>query len=245
VAVSEVFANSTGLRPGDRYRVRIRDRVLDQPILGVFRDYRTQGGAVYYSRDHYRQRFDDDDWNAVQINFSLPPPDRADALARVRTELLACCGDAIEMVEGDHLRRAVLRIFDETFAITTVLLLIALVVAALGIATALAVQVLQRARELNTLRAVGGSATQLRSMILWEAGLIVTAGQAAGLICGFLLAYLLIFVVNLQSFGWTFIYRVDWPALLFALPLIFSAALMAALPAVRLALSGTPAVLLR
>src|SRR5690606_30388765 len=67
VAVSEVFANSTGLRPGDRYRVRIRDQELDQPILGVFRDYRTQGGAVYYSLDHYRQSFDDDDWNAVQI----------------------------------------------------------------------------------------------------------------------------------------------------------------------------------
>jgi putative ABC transport system permease protein len=143
------------------------------------------------------------------------------------------------------LRQAVLFIFDETFAITTVLLLIALVVAALGIATTLAVLVLQRRRQINTIRAVGGSAAQLRRMIFWEAGLIVLAGQAAGLICGFILSTLLIFVVNRQSFGWTFLYRVDWSALLTALPLIFAAALLAALPAVRLAMSMSPAALLR
>ena len=117
--------------------------------------------------------------------------------------------------------------------------------AALGIATTLAVLVLQRSRQLNTIRAVGASAGQLRRMILWEAGLIVLAGQAAGLVCGFILSYLLIFVVNRQSFGWTFIYRVDWHALLPALPLISVAALLAALPAVRLALRGSPAMLLR
>lgn len=148
-------------------------------------------------------------------------------------------------MEGQALRQAVLRIFDETFAITTVLLLIALVVAALGIATTLAVLVLQRRRQLNTIRAVGGSAAQLRRMIFWEAGLIVLAGQAAGLACGFILSMLLIFVVNRQSFGWTFIYQVDWPSLLMAVPLIFAAALLAALPAVNLALSTSPAMLLR
>jgi hypothetical protein len=113
-----------------------------------------------------------------------------------------------------------------------VLLLIALVVAALGIATTLAVLVLQRRRQLNTIRAVGGSKSQLRRMIFWEAGLIVMVGQAAGLACGFHPVYLLIFVVNLQSFGWTFVYQVDWPSLLMAVPLIFAAALLAALPAV-------------
>jgi putative ABC transport system permease protein len=65
------------------------------------------------------------------------------------------------------------------------------------------------------------------------------------LICGFILSTLLIYVVNLQSFGWTFIYQVDWQSLATALPLIFIAALMAALPAVKLALSSSPARLLR
>ena len=245
VVVSEVFANSTGLKTGDRYRVQIGGQVLDEPILGVFRDYRTRGGAVYFSLKHYRQRFDDSSWSAVHLNFIHRGNDLAADMDRAKAILQACCGDSIEMIDGGRLRRAVLQIFDETFAITTVLLLIAMVVAALGIATTLAVLVLQRTRQLNTIRAVGGSAGQLRRMIFWEAGLIIVAGQAAGLICGFILSTLLIYVVNLQSFGWTFIYRVDWQSLALGLPLIFIAAITAALPAIRLALSSSPAMLLR
>ncbi len=245
VAVSEVFANSTGLGTGDRYRVQIGNQWMDEPILGVFRDYRTRGGAVYYSLARYRQRFDDPTTSGVQLNFPDRGPGQANAIEQARTTLLACCGETIEMIEGQRLRQAVMRIFDETFAITTVLLLIALTVAALGIATTLSVLVLQRRRQLSTIRALGGSAAQVRGMILWEAGLIVLTGQAAGLASGFILSAILIFVVNRQSFGWTFIYQVDWPYLLTGLPLIFAAALLSALPAVKLALAESPAVLLR
>ncbi len=70
VAVSEVFANSTGLGPGDRYRTQIGNRLLDEVILGVFRYYRTRGGAVYYSLRHYQKRFGDSSWSGVQINFT-------------------------------------------------------------------------------------------------------------------------------------------------------------------------------
>ena len=245
VAVSEVFSNQTGLGTGDRYQVNLAGKRLDVPILGVFRDYRTRGGFVIYSLRHYQEQFDDQSWSGVQINFNADRSALRENLDRTKATLLACCGDAIEMTEGVSLRREILQIFDETFAITTVLLLIALVVAALGIATTLVVLVLQRQIQINTVRALGASTAQLRRMIIWEASLIVVIGQAAGLACGFILSVLLIFVVNRQSFGWTFIYRVDWSALLWALPLIFAAALLAALPAVRLALGSSPAMLLR
>ena len=245
VAVSEVFSNQTGLDLGDRYQVDIAGKQLDAPILGVFRDYRTRGGIVIYSLSHYQQQFGDRSWSGVQINFNADPSDQREHLDRVKSVLLDCCGDAIEMTEGASLRREVLQIFDETFAITTVLLLIALVVAALGIATTLVVLVLQRSVQINTIRALGASAAQLRRMIVWEASLIVIVGQVAGLVCGFILSVLLIFVVNRQSFGWTFLYRIDWSSLVSALPMIFAAALLAALPAVKLALSSSPAMLLR
>lgn len=245
VVVSEVFANNTGLNAGDRYRVRIRDQLLDEPIVGVFRDYRTRGGTVYYSLARYQQRFKDPTWSGVQVNIVAQGRDRSAVFDRVRNALLSCCADSIEMTEGQKLRLTILRIFDETFAITTVLLLIALVVAALGIATTLAVLVLQRRVQISTIRALGGSASQLRRMIAWEASLIVLVGQGTGLICGFLLSLILIFVVNLQSFGWTFLYVIDWKSLLTALPLIFAAAMLAALPAVKLALQASPAMLLR
>jgi putative ABC transport system permease protein len=65
------------------------------------------------------------------------------------------------------------------------------------------------------------------------------------LVCGFFMSYLLIFVINLESFGWTFLYRVDWKALWLSLPLILATALLAALPAVRSVLRSSPALVLK
>ncbi len=245
VVISQVFANRTGLRSGDIFRTRIGALIMERPVLGVFRDYRTQGGVVYELLSHYQQQSGDQAWSAVQVNFSTRGPALAAEMTAVKRTLLTCCGDELELTEGVRLRQEILRIFDDTFAVTSVLLLISLIVAALGIAVTMAVLVLQRTRELNTLIAVGAARQQIRRMIWWETVLIVTAGETAGLACGFILSHLLIDVVNLQSFGWTFMYQVDWPMLAMAMPLIFGAALVAVVPAVRLAFRHPPASLLR
>jgi putative ABC transport system permease protein len=118
-------------------------------------------------------------------------------------------------------------------------------VAGLGITTTLTVLVLERIRQLNTLSAIGAAAGQIRSMIFWEALLMVLAGEATGLICGFFMSYFLIYVINLKSFGWTFLYRVDWLALAFSVPAVFFTALLAAMPAVGLVLRSSPALALK
>ncbi len=245
VLVSEVFANRTGLGRGDHYRAQVLNARVELPILGVVRDYRTSGGVVFYHLPAFQERYFDPGWSGVRLFFNRHQADMPLAVSQLRTEIISRCGDHIDMVDGDTLRRAVLRIFDETFAVTTVLLLIALIIAALGITTTLAVQVLERARQLNTVFAIGGDHGQIRAMIFWEATLLVLAGEVAGLVCGFILSYILVYVINVQSFGWSFIYQVDWRMLAMSLPLIFATALMAALPAVRMTLREPPAVILR
>ncbi len=247
VVVSEVFANRTGLAIGDRFRARVDTAAIDLPILGIIRDYRTQGGVVFCDLGVLERLLPGVRWGAVR--FYLRPqagttPDD-DALGALRSELAACCGDELEMISGRPLRATVLRIFDETFAVTTVLLAIALAVATLGIATTLAVLVLERRRELLTLVAIGAAAGQMRAMIVWKALLMVIAGEAGGILCGFILSWLLVYVINRQSFGWTFLYRVDWGTLALSLPLIAATALAAALPAMSLIRRRSPAEALR
>jgi putative ABC transport system permease protein len=245
--VSEVFENQTGLSAGDRLVIHLGKATLDLPILGVFRDYRTRGGIVYMDLGKYEEITGDPEWSGVRFFFKDTPKDMKAATDRLRSEIIRCCenGHPLEMSSGSELRREILQIFDDTFAVTTVLLLIALLVAGLGITTTLTVLVLERIRQLNTLLAVGAGSGQVRSMIFWEAILMVTAGEGVGLVCGFFMSYLLIFVINLQSFGWTFLYRVDWKALWLSLPLILATALLAALPAVRSALRSSPALVLK
>jgi putative ABC transport system permease protein len=105
--------------------------------------------------------------------------------------------------------------------------------------------VLERSRQLHTLIAVGADRVQIRAMIFWEALLLTAAGEVLGLACGFALSWLLVYVINYESFGWTFIYAVDWGMLGLSAPLIVGAALGAAVPAVRAAFRGPVAVVLR
>ncbi|MDY0042146.1 MAG: FtsX-like permease family protein [Desulforhabdus sp.] len=247
VIVSEVLANQTGLGAGDRFRASVGGIDLDLPILGIYRDYRTQGGVLHYSLRHYQQLSGDQGWTGVRVFLKDKVPQNDRSAEEIVAEIFKIANQnrGVEVTLGTDLRQEILRIFDETFAITTVLLLIALFVAALGITTTLTVLVLERARELNTLLAIGASFRQIRAMIVWEAVLMVTAGASLGVGCGLVLSNLLIFVINRQSFGWTFLYRVDWPSLLASLPLILTTSLLAALPASRMAFRQTPATLLR
>ena len=247
VLVSEVFSNQTGLDVGARYQPILGEIPLTLPILGVFRDYRTRGGLVYFNLQSYQNLTGDRQWNGARFFFKDRGQNLEKASERLKSEILRRCGQThpIEMISGTLLRREILQVFDETFAVTTVLLLIALLVAGLGITTTLTVLVLERARHLNTLLAIGAEQRQIRSMIFWEALLMVMAGESLGLVCGFLMSHFLISVINLQSFGWTFLYSVDWVALAFSVPAILATALLAALPAVGLVLRSSPALVLK
>lgn len=244
VLVSEVLANRAGLGLGDRYRDSVAGVRLDEEIVGLVRYYGTRGGMVYLSDERWRELGGGFEPNGLRLYFSDPKPE-ARARAFGQALLAAPEGQGLEASVGAELRREIEHIFDQTFAVTSVLLLVALAVAALGIAGALTVMVLERSREVRTMVALGGSRGQVRAMILWEAGLLVAAGLAAGSACGFLLSAILIHVINRVSFGWTFLLSVDWTALALALPLILAACLAASLPALRAALAGPPAAVLR
>jgi putative ABC transport system permease protein len=245
VIISEVFANRTGLSIGDMFRARIEESLVALPVLGVVRDYRTQGGVVFYPLQPFIERYHDPGWGGSRFFFRDRTGDISRKVAVFRKKIIERWGDMLEMISGRELRKGILRVFDETFAVTTVLLMIALVIAALGIATTLTVMVLERSRQLNTLFAIGASFGQIRKIIIWEAAFLVVAGELAGIVCGFILSYILVYVINRQSFGWTFLYGIDWWTLGLSLPLIILTALAAAVPAIRMVFREPPAMLLR
>jgi putative ABC transport system permease protein len=246
VLISEVLANKTGLRGGMHYRANVEGVHLDLPILGIARDYRTHGGVVHFSLRRFVSFSGDPSWSGVRIYLRGESNDAA--IAGLRNEILRRSlklGQEVDLTVGKDLRREILRIFDETFSITSVLLVIALLVAAMGITTTLAVLVLERSRELHTLVAAGATKGQVLSMLTWEAVLMVLSGQLLGVSCGIVLSHLLIFVINRQSFGWTFIISADWPSLLVSFPLVFATSLFAALPASWVVFNRSSAFVLR
>ena len=97
-----------------------------------------------------------------------------------------------------------------------------------------------RRRELGLLRFLGARVSQVRKLILFEAGLIGLLSNVAGLALGVVLSLLLIFVINKQSFGWTI--RFHWPVavLIGALSLVFTATVLAGFYPARVATRLNP-----
>jgi putative ABC transport system permease protein len=151
-------------------------------------------------------------------------------VVEVRAEIEhAAAGRRILIFTNRDLRQQALQIFDRTFAITYALEAVAVVIAVMGVAGALLALVIDRRREFGLLRFIGAAAGQLRKLIMVEAGLLGLLATAAGVLLGFALSLILIFVINKQSFGWTI--RFHWPVavLLGALSLVYLATVLAGL----------------
>ena len=133
------------------------------------------------------------------------------------------------------LRATVLRIFDATFAITYALEVIAIGVSLFGMAATLLTLVLERRREIAMLRLVGADSRQLRRLIVIEAGVLGAVTQAVGLVVGLALSLILIYVINVQSFGWTIQFHLPVGFLAQATVAIVAAAALAGLYPARLA----------
>ena len=73
---------------------------------------------------------------------------------------------------------------DQLLTFVTVMLLLAVVIALLGIVNTLALSVFERTRELGLLRAVGMTRNQVRAMVRWESAVISLIGAVSGAVLG-------------------------------------------------------------
>ena len=89
--------------------------------------------------------------------------------------------------------------------------------------------VLERQRELATLRAIGASKRQIGMLVLWESSYLGLLGAAMGVVGGVLLSVLLVEVINKQSFGWTIQLTLPATMLVEAVLLAFATAVVAGL----------------
>lgn len=208
--LSEVVANHLHVIRGSQLSISTPVGEKSLPVLGVFYDYATDGGKIVIDRSLYQHWWNDDGVTVFPVYID-PGVD----LEQARAALLETLADGSRgsllptVLSNGELRREILRIFDRTFTLTYVLEAIAIIIAMLGIINTLVTSVVERRRELATLQALGSSRGQITALILWEAGYLGLLGTAMGLVGGLALAWILIRVINRQSFGWTI--QVSWP----------------------------------
>ena len=236
VLVSEPFANKHAVKRGDVLTLALGGRSGSFRIADVYYDYSSERGNILMDRQTLLRYLPDPAPSNLAIYIS--PEANLDA---VRHEIeKTASGQRVLLFSNRDLRGEAIRIFDRTFAITYALEAVAVLVAVMGIAGALLALVIDRRRELGLLHFLGAAKNQIRKLILVEAGLLGLLANIAGLLLGFALSLVLIFVINKQSFGWTI--RFHWPVgiLLAAITIVYVATVLAGLYPAQVAVQLNP-----
>jgi putative ABC transport system permease protein len=200
VYVSEAMVSLYGAKPGTLIELPLGDKRVPARVLGVWRDYARQFGAITMDDAEYRRLTGDTRINDLAV--WLQPG--ADASA-VQDGLRALLVDPamLDFASSAELRKTSLRIFDRSFAVTYYLQAVAIAIGLIGIAASLSAQVLARRKEFGLLAHLGLTRGQVVAVVAGEGAAWVAAGTLVGLALGLAISMVLVFVVNPQSFHWT------------------------------------------
>ncbi|MCW8132199.1 MAG: FtsX-like permease family protein, partial [Planctomycetota bacterium] len=232
--VSEPLARHYGLHPGDTLEVpsRAPGGTTRFVVRGVFRDFSYDRGYALTGKDAFVAAFGDTGVSNVAA-YVEPGADREAVAERLRE---AFRGKYLLNVRSNaDLRAGVIDVFERTFAVTYLLQIIATVMALAGTAVTLFGLFLERAREIATLRALGATIGAIGRLFAAESLLMTLFPVAMALPLGAMLAWVLIHVVNLRSFGWTIGYAWPWGPVLITCALAACASILATLVPLALA----------
>lgn len=224
VLISEPFARRHRLSDGDSIELTTPEGLRKFAIAGIFYDYTRDQGVVFMSERNFARFWHDDRVNSVALY--LKKNASAEALSDTFRAKFSRSGEYV-IYSNQSLRTRIFEIFDQTFAVTYVLLTIAVIVAITGIFLSLTILITERSRELAILRAIGGSAGQIRKLLLWETAMIGVLAALVGLASGICLSLVLTGVINRAFFGWTIRLAIPWGSLAMTPLWIIAAALIA------------------
>ncbi|MEN9890037.1 MAG: hypothetical protein RLY78_332 [Pseudomonadota bacterium] len=238
--ISEAMAALYGWQPGQTVHLPPVTGLAGATrwqVAGLWRDYARQHGAVVVDLDAWQRTSGDRGLNEIAL--WLRPGTAGDSPALAEA-LRAAAGaqHPLELASTGALRRQSLALFDRSFAVTRWLQAVAVGVGLVGVAASLSAQVLARRKEFGLLRHLGFTRRQVLALVTLETGCWLLAGALVGLGLGAAMAWVLVAVVNPQSFHWTM--PLHWPAPTLAalVAAVLAAGLAASAWAARRALAG-------
>ncbi len=201
IIVSEPFAFRRGITETNDQLTLLTDHGKHTfTIAGVFYDYSTDQGTIFMDQAVYRQFYDDPYITSIALYLKPGVDDRA-VIDQLQTDTLV--GYDLRIQSYGDLRAGVFTVFERAFSITVALQILATMVAFIGVLSALMSLQLEQTRQYGVMRATGMTPGQLWKYTLIQTGLMGFTAGVLALPIGFALALVLIYVINVRSFGWT------------------------------------------
>jgi putative ABC transport system permease protein len=233
--VSENLAQLKHLAMGSEVELAAPSATLRLPVVGIVRDFSDQQGTIFLDHSVYLRYWKDPTFDSFRV-YLKPGTSPADVKSRILERFSQ--ERRLFVFLNQELRSYILHLADQWFGMTYIQLVLALVVAVLGIANTLTVSIADRRRELGILRAVGGVRSLVRHAIWMEAIAIGLIGLILGLSLGSINLYYQLEMVRRDFTGMPLDYRFPWGVALALLPLVLAAAFASAVAPAESALRG-------
>ncbi len=224
--ISEATADRRQIGVGDRLSLPLGGQQRSFIVAGIWRDYARQHGAALIESADYVALTGDHRINDAGISL-VPGADPGAVADALRADFGA---EHLTIALPGEIRAISLQIFDRTFLITYLMEAVTVMIGLFGIATTFAALATAREGEFGMMRHLGFTRGDIGRLIAVEGALTASLGVLTGLLAGTAIAWILIEIINRQSFHWSMDLAVPWGALaLFATSLIVLAALVARL----------------
>jgi putative ABC transport system permease protein len=203
VIVSESFQSKFGKGTNDTVELATPAGLVAFRVLGVYVDYSSDIGSVLIDRALYKKFWQDELVDAFDL-WLEPGADQNIVIEQIKKDY----GEQYQLFISTHrqLKESVVRIMEQSFVVNYAVEIVAVIVAVFSVINTLLASVLDRARQIGVLRAIGATQAQIRRMIIFEAASMGLIGGFLGLIAGTIMSYHHVVYNTKVLTGWTFEY---------------------------------------
>ena len=200
VLVNEQVHFLAGIEPGDRIDLDSDDGIREFEVVGVFYDYGNPYFQFYLPdrvlASHWRHYYSRG--IALWLN-----PDNEAAMQQAEASLKALGAQPGDWISQAQVRKLSVGIFDRTFAITAAMNALTMIVAAIALLASLLAILQERLPQFAQWRALG--LRQGEQLLLVATPLLIFCAIAwlLSIPLGALLSWVLIYKLNIISFGWS------------------------------------------
>jgi putative ABC transport system permease protein len=224
VLVSRNFALRWGVGIGSRLTLETPTGALELPILGFLDDYRSEKGTIFMDRALYKKYWADDAVDFIDVDLKSG----ADQLAmKHEIERLTAGSFHAFVYTNAEFKRWISSLVDQFFTLNYMQLVVAVLIAILGIVNTLLISVSERRREIGIVRAIGGLRSQIRKLVLLEAVAVAVVGVIVGSVAGILNTFFMSHTVSVVLAGYSVPFYFPWEFVLLSVPVVTAVSLAA------------------
>ncbi|MBN2075053.1 MAG: FtsX-like permease family protein [Dehalococcoidales bacterium] len=226
IFLAEPYAYKNNVSIGDTVSFITNEGEKKFKVGAIFFDYASDRGIILMPQSLYVRFWQDNTISSMAL-YLEETVSKEEMITRIHSHTDNTPGVLVR--DNAEIRQAGLEVFDRTFLITRVLEFLAMVVAFIGILSTLMAYQIEKTKEIGILRALGVTSGQIWRLMAFQTGFMGIISGLFSIPLGIIMAVVLIFVINLRSFGWSMALSISPTSIIEAIAIAVVTSLLASM----------------